>query len=114
MSKAQRFSVYLSAEEIQIVDLLATEEGVNRTTMFRHWLLYHGMCQGPLSVTKKLLAKPDHEKELLIKQVLECVVKKQPILPHKFKKWTAETQGNCDPAALDNAAEILLRKLLEE
>lgn len=103
----------MTEAELAIADAIKERLGIaSRSEVFRHLVLYQGLCGGDMPLTTKILALPEHDRDRLTEEILRRAREDDPAKPQSFALWVKETLGKADPDTLNRGADQLLRDLL--
>lgn len=108
-----KFSVSMTEDERDLADAIATRLGINRSKVFRHLILYQGLCGGDMPLTSKILDLPEPQRTRVIAEILKRARMDDPPKPQSFALWVKETLGKADAEAMDKGGEILLKELID-
>lgn len=115
MKRSNKTSISLSDDELAILDCLAARNNISRSTIVRHWVLYHAMCGGSMPLTSKILDLKERDQDQVISDIRKRAEADEPFRTQKFRQWVMEGSKGTDPDAVaDAAAGTLLQKLLNE
>lgn len=113
MAKGIRISIFLPPDEVAIADAVANRLGISRSEVFRHLILYQGMCGGDFPLTSKIIGLPERDRDRIVAELRRNAEAGRPVKPQSFRQWVTEALGSDDPDAMERGVEVLLRKLME-
>ena len=114
MKRSNKTSISLSDDELAILDAIAARQDISRSTVIRHFVLYHGMCGGDMPLTSKIIALPEKQQDPVIAEIRRRAEDNDPARPQSFRRWVEEKFGRADPATMDAGTNCLLMSLLDE
>jgi len=95
-----------------LVDACAERQGMSRSEVVWHLVVYAGLCGGDFPLTKRIASLPGVDMDRVVAEVRERAEANDPPKPQGFRQWVKEAAGRIDDETMDAAAKGLLDELL--
>jgi hypothetical protein len=114
MNEPKRFTIYLSQEEIEILDAISKHKSMSRSSVMRNLLVYQGLCGGEMPLTRKILNLSDDRRKKVLGEIRDKTIANDSSIPQKWHQMVKEVLGSSDTMTQDAAADAILKRLLGE
>lgn len=114
MKRSNKTSISLSDDELGILDAIANRHEISRSTVIRHFLLYHGMCGGDMPLTTRIIALPERQQDPVVAEIRRRTEDNNPARPQSFRRWVTDKFGEVNPDAVEAGTANLLKDLLHD